>query len=132
MVGYLQLAQAVRVANARVRTARELEARWKALGPEGQEDARAEWARVSDALDAVRERIAAGPKGFVRGFAAGYAGEEARPAPETRPLGTLVRELHDATGALRAKLDALPPVEQDDDAGPAPRPGPASGDGPGR
>lgn len=111
MVGYLQIAQAIRVANARVRTARELQARWNALAPEDQEEARAEWARVADALDAVRDRIAAGPKGFARGFAAGYRGEEAQAAPETRPLGPLVRELHEATAALRSKLDALPPPE---------------------
>lgn len=119
MVGPLQLAQALRLANARMRTARELQARWNALGPEGQEEARAEWSRVADALEAVRARVAAGPKGFARGFAAGYRGEDAAPVPDGRPLGPLVRDLHDATRALREKLDALPPV---DDEAPGPRP----------
>ncbi|WP_026911891.1 hypothetical protein [Patulibacter minatonensis] len=108
MAGYLQLAQAARAAHARIRTAQELEARWKALDPGAREEARAEWASLKTALAAVRNRLTDGPKGFVRGFGAGYRGEEVDPVPESRPLIEVVRDLHAATDALRTKLEALP------------------------
>jgi hypothetical protein len=107
MAGYLQLAQTARAANARIRAARDLEARWKALPPEEQEEARTEWTNVKAALAAVRARMEAGPRGFVREFKAGLAGTDSEPAPELRPLPVLVGELHVATNALRDKLNAI-------------------------
>jgi hypothetical protein len=106
MAGVLQLAQIARTARARVRTARELQGRWKALPPEEQAAARDEWDALAETLDAVSERLTAGPRGFAREFGAAYRGEEAAPAPEPRPLIGLVRELTVRTAALRAKLDA--------------------------
>jgi len=105
-MGYLQLTQTVRVANARIRAARDLDARWKALGPDGQDEARTEWENLKAALAAVRARIEAGPRGFVREFNAALKGEEPEPVAAPRSLGDLVRELHLATDALRDKLDA--------------------------
>jgi hypothetical protein len=107
MAGYLQLAQAARAANARIRTARELDARWRALGPEGQAEARVEWENLKAALTAVRTRMEHGPRGFAREFSAAYRGEESAPVAEPRSLGELVGELHVATNAMRAKLDAV-------------------------
>lgn len=107
MAGYLHLAQTARAANARMRAARDLEARWKALPPEGQAEAREEWSNVKDALAAVRTRMEAGPRGFVREFKAGLAGTDAEAVPDPRPLGELASELHVATNALRDKLNAL-------------------------
>jgi len=107
MAGYLQLAQAARAANARVKTARDLDARWRALGPEGQEEARVEWERLKAAMKAVREHAEAGPRGFVTQFSAAYRGEEIDAPPPPRSLGQLVGELHVATNALRDKLDAV-------------------------
>jgi hypothetical protein len=107
MVGYLQFAQLVRTANARVRSARDLEQRWTALGPEGQAEARAELDRLTAALKAVRDRIAAGPRGFVREFKSAYRGEETGPIAEPVSLGKLLGELHAASNALREKLDAV-------------------------
>ncbi|WP_354701042.1 hypothetical protein DSM112329_01349 [Paraconexibacter sp. AEG42_29] len=105
-MGYLQLANLARTANARVNTARDLDARWKALGPDGQEAARTEWDNLKAALGAVRTRLEAGPRGFMREFNAARKGEEPEAVPDPRPLGELVRDLHVATEALRAKLDA--------------------------
>lgn len=107
MAGVLQLAQIARTANARVRAARELQQRWKALPPEEQTQARAEWDALSETLEAVRERLTAGPRGFAREFGAAYRGEEAQAAPDPRPLIGLVKELTVRTAALRAKLDAV-------------------------
>lgn len=107
MVGYLQFAQLVRTANARVRSAHELEQRWKALGPERQAEARVELDRLKTALKAVRDRIAAGPRGFVREFKSAYRGEETAPIAEPVSLGKLIGELHAASNALREKLDAV-------------------------
>lgn len=107
MAGYLQLAQVARAANARIRSARELESRWNALGPEGQAEARGEWDRLTAALVAVRARVAAGPRGFVREFSAAYKGVETEATPDPRSIGTLLGELHAATNALRDKLDAV-------------------------
>lgn len=107
MVGPLQIAQLARVAKARVGTARELEARWSSLPPEQQDALRTEWLAVEDALEAVRARLLAGPRGFAREFGAAYRGEEARPAQDTRSLVSVVRELHATSTALRARLDAL-------------------------
>lgn len=106
MAGYLALAQLARTANDRVRAARELEARWRALPPEQQAAARAEWDDLKLALAEVRERMTAGPRGFAKGLRAGYRGEEPEAAPDARPLVAVVRDLHAATTALRAKLDA--------------------------
>lgn len=117
MAGYLQLAQAVSAVNARIRSARELEARWKALGPEGQAEVRVEWDRLAAALTAVKARVAAGPRGFVREFRAAFKGEETEAIPDPRSLGALLGELHVASTALREKLDA---VEQAPKAAPAP------------
>ena len=107
MPGILQLAQLARLAEARMRTARELQARWRELGLDEQREAREEAARLGRALVDVRERVAAGPKGFARGFRAGLRGEDAPEAEDTRPLVDVVRELHHASQALRAKLDAF-------------------------
>jgi hypothetical protein len=107
MAGYLHLAQTARAAHARVRAARDLESRWTALPPERQEEARAEWTNVKDALTAVRTRMEAGPRGFVREFKAGLAGTESEPVAPPRPLGELAGELHVATNALRDKLNAI-------------------------
>jgi len=107
MAGFLHLTQTARMANARIRAARDLEARWNALSPEQQEEARAEWSGAKEALAAVRTRLAAGPRGFVREFNAGLKGTELEPLPPPRPLGALVLELHGATNALREKLNAV-------------------------
>lgn len=123
MAGYLQLTQTIRMANARIRTARELEARWKDLGPERQEEARAEWEHLKVALAAVRTRLEAGPRGFVRELSAAYQGVEAEPVAEPKGLGELARELQAATTALRDKLDAAA------DAAAARKPGPDAGGG---
>ena len=88
------------MANARIRAARDLEARWNALPPEQQEEARAEWTGATQALAASATRLAAGPRGFVREFNAGLKGTDSSPRPP-RPLGALVLELHGATTALR-------------------------------
>ena len=120
MAGYLQLAQAARAANARIRSARELETRWKALGPEGQAEARAEWDRLTAALVAARARVAAGPRGFVREFSAAYKGVEAEAAPAPQPIAAVLSELHAATVALRAKLDAVDEQPGPTSAGPTP------------
>lgn len=119
MVGYLQFAQLVRTANARVRSARELEQRWKALGPEGQAEARLELDRLTTALKAVRDRIAAGPRGFVREFKSAYRGEETAPIAEPASLGKLLGELHAASNALREKLDAVEGAAADAEPRPA-------------
>jgi hypothetical protein len=103
----LALAQLARTANARMQTARELEARWRALPPEQQEEARAEWLVLKAALGDVGSRLTAGPRGFARGFRAGLRGEEAEAPEDGRPLTEVVRDLHAATTALRAKLDAV-------------------------
>lgn len=122
MPGILQLAQLARLAEARMRTARELQARWRELDPDQQREARDEATRLGRALVDVRERVAAGPKGFARGFRAGLRGEDAPEVEDPRPLTELVRELHGASQALRAKLDAV----DDREAVPGPeRPGPA-------
>jgi hypothetical protein len=127
--GYLQLAQVARTAHARLRTARELEARWKALPPDQQEATRADWEETKVALVAVRDRLTAGPRGFTEGFGAAYRGDEARPAPEVRPLAEIVRELAGATDRLRRSLDAATARDDDEDSpddGPSGRrPGPA-------
>lgn len=108
MPGYLALAQLARTANDRMRAARELEARWQALPPEDQEAARAEWVTLKAALRDVSARMTAGPRGFARGFRAGLRGEEVEePADDARPLAQVVRDLHSATTALKAKLDAV-------------------------
>jgi hypothetical protein len=107
MVGFLHLAQTARTANARIRMARDLEARWKALPREAQEEARTEWTNVKAASAALRGRLEAGPRGFVREFNAGLKGEDSEPAPEHRPLPVLMIELHSATTALRDKLNAV-------------------------
>lgn len=106
MAGYLQLARVAKLAHARVSTARELEARWKALPPEQQEEARKEWEAVKAALAAVRTRLEYGPRGFVSELKAGYRGEESAPADDPRPLAELAKELASASNALRNKLDA--------------------------
>lgn len=120
MVGYLQFAQLARTANARIRSARELERRWRALGPEGQAEARVELDRLTAALKDVRERIAAGPRGFVREFKAAYRGEDSGPIEEPTSLGALLGELHSASTALRDKLDAVEDAQAAADAPPAP------------
>jgi hypothetical protein len=107
MAGFLQLAQTVRAANARIRSAQALEARWKALEPSEQEAARAEWDNVRAAMKAVRERLESGPRGFAREFSAAYKGKEAEPVGPPRPLGELLGELHVATNAMREKLNAV-------------------------
>lgn len=107
MAGYLQLTQTVRVANARIRSARELESRWNALGPEGQEEARAEWENLKAAMAAVRGRMEHGPRGFAREFKAAYRGEDTEEQAAPRSIGELVRELNAASTALREKLDAV-------------------------
>jgi hypothetical protein len=107
MASYLHLAQTARVANARLRAARDLESRWKALPPEQQTEAREEWSNVKVALSAVRTRMEAGPRGFVREFKAGLAGTESEPVAEPRPLAELAGELHTATRTLRDKLNAI-------------------------
>lgn len=126
MVGYLQFAQLVRTANARARSARELEQRWKALGPDGQAEARVELDRLTTALKAVRDRVAAGPRGFVREFKSAYRGEETAPIAEPVSLGKLLGELHAASNALRDKLDAVEGAVEGAAAEPvAPAPPPA-------
>jgi hypothetical protein len=95
------------VATARLRAARDLEARCHKLPPEEQAEARKEWSNVKDALTAVRTRMEAGPRGFVREFKAGLAGTESEAVPDPRPLGELAGELHVATNALRDKLNAI-------------------------
>jgi hypothetical protein len=107
MTGYLALAQLARTANERVRQARELEARWKALPPDEQAAARVEWDTLKVALTDVRLRLTAGPRGFASGFRAGYRGEEPEQAPDGRRLAEVVRDLHAASTALKAKLDAV-------------------------
>lgn len=126
MVGYLQFAQLVRTANARIRSARELEQRWKALGPEGQAEARTELDRLMTALKAVRDRIAAGPRGFVREFKSAYRGEETGPIAEPASLGAMLGELHAASNALREKLDAVEGAAAEQAAAPAPAPAPTA------
>lgn len=112
MVGYLQLAQLARSANARIRSARDLEARWNALGPEGQAEARVEWDRVTVALKVVRDRVTAGPRGFVREFKSAYKGEETAPIADPQSLAKMLGELHAATNAFREKLDAVDTAQQ--------------------
>ncbi|CAB4951455.1 unannotated protein [freshwater metagenome] len=107
MAGYLALAQLARTANDRMRAARELEARWQALPPDEQEEARAEWVVLKAALRDVSARMTAGPRGFARGFRAGLRGEEAEAPADGRPLTAVVRDLHAASTALKAKLDAV-------------------------
>jgi cytochrome c1 len=107
MAGDLQLAQTARAANARLRAARDLEARWKVLPPEDQAEAREEWENVKAALVAVRARFEAGPRGFVREFKAGLEGTDAEAVAPPRPLHELAAELHVATNALRDKLNAV-------------------------
>jgi hypothetical protein len=126
MAGYLQLAQAARAANARIRSARELETRWNALGPEGQAEAREEWDRLTAALVAARARVAAGPRGFVREFSAAYKGVETEATPDPRSIGTLLGELHAATNALRDKLDAAEATQSAAPVAPAPAATPAA------
>jgi hypothetical protein len=106
VAGYRQLAQLVRTANARLHSARDLEARWNALSPEEQADARAELETVKAATVALRARLTHGPRGFVREFGAAYQGKESESPDAPRPLAQLAGELHAATKALRAKLDA--------------------------
>ncbi len=128
MVGYLQFAQLARTANARIRSARELEQRWKALGPERQAEARVELDRLMAALAAVRDRIAAGPRGFVREFKSAYRGEESAPIAEPVSLGALIGELHAASNALRDKLDAVEvAAAEHEQAAPEAPAGPGSG-----
>jgi hypothetical protein len=103
MAGLLGLASQ---AHARVRAAQELEARWKALSPEQQAGAIVEWDRLKAALAATRARLEYGPRGFLREFNAARKGEEAAAVDDPRPLGELAKELHAATTAMRAKLDA--------------------------
>lgn len=107
MAGYLQLARVARLAHSRVATARELEARWKALPPEQQEEARKEWDAVKAALAAVRTRLEYGPRGFMSELKAGYRGEDTDPPEDPRPLAELAKELAAASNALRDKLDAV-------------------------
>lgn len=130
MAGYLQLAQAARAANARIRSARELETRWNALGPEGQAEAREEWDRLTAALVAARARVAAGPRGFVREFSAAYKGVETEATPDPRSIGTLLGELHAATNALRDKLDAAEATQSATPVAPAPDATPAAASAP--
>jgi hypothetical protein len=104
--GYLQLAQVARAAHARLRAARELEARWHTLTPEQQDATRADWEDMKRALVAVRDRLTAGPRGFAQGFGAAYRGDDTAATPEVRPLTEIVRELAGATDRLRRSLDA--------------------------
>lgn len=111
MAGYLQIARVARLAHARVATARELEARWKALPPDQQDQARQEWDAVKGSLAAVRARLEYGPRGFMSELKAGYRGEETAPKDDPRPLAELAKELHATTTALREKLDAAGPQD---------------------
>ncbi|MEV4423225.1 hypothetical protein AB0L40_25100 [Patulibacter sp. NPDC049589] len=104
MAGYLHLAQAARAARPHIRSARELQAQWKTLPPERQAAVRQEWGRMEEALEAVHQRLTAGPRGFAREFRAAYRGDEAEPVPEPRAIGALVRELGEATVGLRDAL----------------------------
>ena len=105
MAGIFGLSQVARTAHARVRTAQELDARWKALPPEQQEAARAEWTELKTALGAVRYRLEAGPRGFMREFSAAYKGEEAEAVEEPKGLGALSTDLLKACTRLRQRLD---------------------------
>jgi hypothetical protein len=105
---FIGAAARAQTARRHLETAKQLEARWRALSPEEREALKAEVAAVKHAAGEVQQNLTFGVRGFVHEFKAAKDGREAEPMAQARPLTRSVPDLARATLALKAALERPP------------------------